>query len=359
MFSSLAVALLLAEANPSALELPPLQLHGFVDVFYGLNTNRPADRTSFLPGTGTTARRANELNLNAAAVDLSVEPKPVGMHLTLAFGSGPDVVHSAEPAGGATGTDIWRFVYQASVSATIPIGSGLLVEAGIYPSHIGLESFFSKDNWTYTRGWMGEFSPYYQAGVKVSYAFDAHWSAQLHFLNGWQTIGDNNRAKAVGSQVAWSSERVSIAFNTFAGPELPGDDSHWRLFGDLIAQVKPTSWLSLGATADVGRQDRSGGAALWHGAALFARIAVAPRAALALRAEYYDDRDGFFSGTAQVLREGTATLELRPADHLIVKLEARYDVSGSRVFAAERDGAGNPIFSKTQTLAIASAVAEF
>ena len=92
---------------------------------------------------------------------------------------------------------------------------------------------------------------------------------------------------------------------------------------------------------------------------ILARIAFVPRAALALRAEYYDDRDGFFSGNAQVLREGTATLELRPADHLIVKLEARLDVSGSRVFAAERDAAGNPTFSKTQTLAIASAVAEF
>ena len=88
MFPSLAVALLLAEANPSALELAPLQLHGFVDVFYGLNTNRPADHGSFLPGTGTTARRANELNLNAAAVDLSLQPRPVGFHLTLAFGSG-------------------------------------------------------------------------------------------------------------------------------------------------------------------------------------------------------------------------------------------------------------------------------
>ena len=140
---------------------------------------------------------------------------------------------------------------------------------------------------------------------------------------------------------------------------MPGDDSHWRLFGDLIAQVKPTSWLSLGATADVGRQDRAGGAALWHGAALFARIAVAPRAALALRAEYYDDRDGFFSGTAQVLREGTATLELRPADHLIVKLEGLIGRKKGMTQVFGEDGAGNPIFSKTQTLAIASAVAEF
>ena len=218
---------------------------------------------------------------------------------------------------------------------------------------------FSKDDWNYTRGWMGEFSPYYQAGLKIAYAFDAHWSAQLHLLNGWQTIGDNNRAKAVGTQLAWTSDRVAIGLNTFAGPELPGDDSHWRLFGDLTAQVKATPWLSLGATADAGRQDRPGEAAVWHAAALFARFALHPRAAFSVRAEYYDDVDGFFSGAPQVLREGTATLELRPDEHLILKIEARQDVAGARVFVGERDGAGNPTFSRTQTLAIASAVATF
>src|SRR5712692_7975259 len=279
MGSPLAIALLVAQATSPAAEPPTVQLHGWVDVFYGLNANRPADGTSFLPGTGTTARRANELNLNAAAVDVSLDPRPVGFHLTLAFGSGPEVVHSAEPGGSAVGPDVWRNVYQATVSYTAPIGSGLLFEAGIYPSHIGFESFFSKDDWNYTRGWMGEFSPYYQAGLKLAYSFDSHWSAQLHFLNGWQVIGDNNRAKAVGTQIAWTNDRVTLGFNTFAGPELPGDDSHWRLFGDLTAVIKATPWLSLGATADAGRQDRVEGAAVWHAAGLYARIALHPRAA--------------------------------------------------------------------------------
>ncbi|HEX9603878.1 MAG TPA: outer membrane beta-barrel protein, partial [Myxococcales bacterium] len=185
--------------------------------------------------------------------------------------------------------------------------------------------------------------------------FDAHWSAQLHFLNGWQVIGDNNRAKAVGTQLAWTNDRATLGFNTFAGPELPGDDSHWRLFGDLTATVKATSWLSLGATADAGRQDRPQGAAVWHAAGLYARIALHPRAALALRAEYYDDVDGFFSGAPQVLRDGTVTLEVRPDEHLIVKLEARHDRAGVAVFSGERE-AGTPTFSRTQTLAIASVV---
>jgi len=359
MLLSFASVLVLAQAAPPSVQVPPLRLHAFIDAFYALNTNRPADGTSFLPGTGTTARRANEMSLNAAALDLLVEPRPIGAHLTLAFGTGPEVLHAAEPAGSGIGPAVFRSVYQASISYTVPLGTGLLLEAGIYPSHIGFETFFSKDNWNYTRGWMGDFSPYYQAGVKAAYAFDAHWSAQIHLLNGWQVIGDNNRAKAVGTQLAWTGERATLAFNTFAGPELPGDDSHWRLFGDVTAQVKATNRLSLGATADVGRQDRPEGAALWHGAALYGRLALSNSAALAVRVEYYDDRDGFFSGRSQVLRDGTVTLEVRPDEHLIVKVEARHDRSGAAVFTAGRDAAGDLTYSRYQTLAIASAVAAF
>jgi hypothetical protein len=340
-------ALLLAEASPA--DAAGVALHGWVDVFYAFNANRPPDGASFLPGTGTTARRANEFNVNAAALDVSLDPKPVGFQLTVAFGSGPDVLHAAEPALPATGPEIWRSIYQASVSYTAPIGRGILLEAGIYPSHIGYETFFSKDNWNYTRGWMGEFSPYYQAGLKIAVPVDDHWSFQVHLLNGWQTIGDDNRAKAVGTQIAWTGEEVSVAFNTFAGPELPGDDSHWRLFADATATWKATGRLSLGATADLGRQDLPAGSAVWHAAALYARFAVHERAAVALRAEYYDDRDGFFSGTPQLLLDGTATLEVRPADHLLLKLEARQDHSDARVFVGH----------KAQTLALASANAYF
>jgi hypothetical protein len=330
-----------------------VQLHGWIDTYYAFNANRPADHASFLPGTGTTAVRANEFSVNAAALDVSLEPKPVGFHLTVALGTGLDVVHAAEPQGTGIGAEAWRAVYQASASYVVPVGSGLLVEAGIYPSHIGYETFFSKDNWNYTRGWMGEYSPYYQTGVKVSYSFDAHWSARIDVLNGWQLIGDNNRAKAVGTQVAWTSERATVAFNTFAGPELPGDDSHWRLFGDLTAQYKLTGALALGATVDVGWQDRAQRPALWHAASLYARQEISGRVAVALRAEYYDDRDGFMSGTPQTLLGGTATLEIRPADHLILKLEGRYDHSDASVFKTS-DGT-----SQSQALAVAGAVATF
>jgi len=126
--------MLLAQAGAGTPETPPIQLHGFIDAFYALNTNRPFDGASFLQGTGTTARRANEMSLNAAALDVVVDPAPVGLHLTLTFGTGTEVLHAGEMSGSGIGPAVWRSVYQASLSYVVPIGSGLLLEAGIYPS---------------------------------------------------------------------------------------------------------------------------------------------------------------------------------------------------------------------------------
>ncbi|TMA73035.1 MAG: hypothetical protein E6J67_17595 [Deltaproteobacteria bacterium] len=88
--------MLLAQAGAGTPETPPIQLHGFIDAFYALNANRPFDGASFLQGTGTTARRADELSLNAAALDIAVDPAPVGLHLTLAFGTGTEVLHAGD-----------------------------------------------------------------------------------------------------------------------------------------------------------------------------------------------------------------------------------------------------------------------
>lgn len=339
-----ATLLLLGQA---ALAEGPYQLHGFVDGYSSYNANRPLDRTSFAAGAGTTAQRASEFRVNLAALDLTVDPKPIGLHVTLGWGTGIDALHAAEPFLGP--------VYQAWASVRVPVGRGLVVDAGIFSSHVGFEGFFSKDNFNYTRSWMGELSPYYQAGLRASYAFDEHWSAQLHLLNGWQLAGDNNRGKTVGAQIAWSADRASISLNTLIGPELPGDDSHFRFFGDLVAQLRVLDWLTLAVTTDAALQQGPVADAHWFAAAGYARAALSKVVFVAVRVEQFEDRDGAISGAAQTLREGTATLEVRPVEALILKLEARHDWSSAPVF----HGTSPFALLTDQTLAIASAVASF
>jgi hypothetical protein len=328
---------------------PLLQLHGFVDTYYAANFNRPAPGESFALGAGTSGRRSGEFRINLAEIDVSRVPSPVGFHLSLAYGTGIDALHAAEPFLGA--------IYEAYASARVPVGRGLSLDAGIFASHVGFEGFFSKDNLNYTRSWMGEFSPYYQAGLRASYFFDEHWSAQLHLLNGWQLAGDDNRAKTLGTQLAWAGERGSVTLNTLIGPELAGDDTHWRFFGDLVAQVRLLEVLTLAATADAGLQQRPGGDATWQAAALYGRFALGKILAVCLRVELYRDAGGAISGVPQTLREGTATLEIRPADSLIIKLEARHDWSSAAIFASPRAANGAVSQLTRETLALASVVA--
>ncbi len=344
-----------APAQPASKWYDRVSVHGFLDGYYAWNDNSPRSHESFIPGTGTTAKRANELNLNLAAIDIVSDPKPVGFHLSLVAGNGADVVHAGEPKGTAIGKDVYRHIYQASLSYNAPIGKGLLIEAGVYPSHIGYEAFYSKDNWSYTRGWLTDLSPFYQTGVKASYSFNSHWSGQFHVMNGWQIIGENNNGKSVGTQIAYAGDRLSASFNTFAGPELANDSKHLRMFGDLVATWKATAKLSLGASIDRGRQALPDDAAAnWLGVAGYAHYAIDNHRAFAVRIERFRDPDNGISGTGQTLSEATLTYELRPVDNLILKFEGRHDHSTANVF-----GRGTDRTSPNQTLIVISAVAVF
>jgi hypothetical protein len=325
------VALALSAAASLRAE-EPVAFSGFVDLAGVYNANRPESHDNFIPGTGTSGKRANELMLNLVQVQWSraaTAVDPVGFTLALVAGEGADVVHAAESEG-------LRHVYQASVAYRLR--NGVLLEAGVYPSHIGMEGFYSKDNWSYTRSWLGELSPYYQTGIKASYAFDDRWSAQLHVLNGWQNIRDNDGGKSIGTQLAYTSGPVTASFNTYVDAN--------RRFGDVVVLVRVNPRLQLGASVDVAAE----GDARWQGAGGYARYAFDERHALAVRAEEFRDRDAAISGTAQTLREATLTYELRPREHLILKLETRYDRSTARAFAGGK---------RTELLAIAGAVVTF
>lgn len=350
----------IAEAVPG--NTPRLQVGGFVDGVFAYNFNKPADHANFLPGLGTSAKRDNELTVNLAQVDFVLAPEPVGFKLSLGFGNASEVVHGGEVRGIATGPDIWRNVIQASAQWQTKLGRGLLLEAGVFPNHIGLESFQTQLNWNYTRSWLGELSPYYQTGLKLAYPFSDRWSGQLHLLNGWQVIGDNNRGKSIGAQLAYSAGKFSISFNGIAGPELADNDDDVRALGDVVATWKATPSLSVGFSADVAREGRpDGNDASWKGVGLYARVAPKDsRTAFALRGEYYDDEDGAISGIAQTLKEVTATLEHRPIQRLILKLEGRYDRSSAPAFADDRPGPdGSPLRKRSQFLLLLGAVATF
>ncbi len=352
-----------------------VEAHGYVDVYAAYNANRPADGASFLPGTGTTAKRAGEIGLGQAALGVSLDPAPVGFNLTLHVGSGATILHEAEPVGPGLGPGAWNLVQRATVAGKVPIGRGLIVEAGIMPSHLGFEGYASQGNWSYTRSWMAEYSPYFQTGVRLEYEVAPAFTAGLYLVNGWQTVGDVNRGKSVGARLAYEGERLIVAIAGLAGPEQPNDDTSVRAIADLHAVVKATGWLRLAAAVDVGVDHRSPSRALvpgedaaagvpsaagWYGVAGYARAAVLPFLSVAARGEVFGDPRGAVSAYGQRIVEGTFTLEGRPHEAIVIKLEGRYDRSTTPVFGLSRLlASATPDRGRDQALVVLGAVARF
>ncbi len=312
---------------------PACLIGGFVDLYFAWNHAAGTDETSFYPGVGSSAKRANEFAVNLVALEISRAPEPVGFRVVAGAGTEMELLHGGEPQGEAAGPQIWDNLYQASLSYAIDRGREIVLEAGLYPGHIGFESPLPRDNWNYTQSIAGSFTPSYNAGIRTSVGLGKGWRAELHVGNGWQTIGDVNRSKSLGTRLAWDTETVSLAVNTWYGAEIPGNGSDYRRLLDLVALVRPAPGWAFAGESYAGRQERPSGADdRWSAFALWGRWEATERWTISARAERMQDASGTITGLAQTWDEATLTVALRPHPDLVVKLEGRRDRSDAAVF---------------------------
>ena len=98
-------------------------------------------------------------------------------------------------------------------------------------------------------------------------------------------------------------------------------------------QVNPNDNLSYYVNFDYGRDKNVGnGASKWYGLAGAVRQALGKKFAVAGRLEWFNDPDGFSTGTAQSVKEGTITGEYKMSSWLMSRLEFRDDWSNQPFF---------------------------
>lgn len=200
--------------------------------------------------------------------------------LAVQYGSAVVANYAPEPQ------EFWRYFQEAYVGYRV--APKFWIDAGIYFSHIGCESFISRRDITYTRSLVADNSPYYQTGIRATYEFSDDLRAQLHVIRGWQNISADESA-ALGTQVVWGGARgFQFTHNTFLG-----DVHGTRFFNDFIfAYQGESGWRSY-FTADVGMQQQreQGGTAWWHGWSLVTQYPLHEEVRLGTRVERYDDPD--------------------------------------------------------------------
>ena len=332
--------------NDAAWKEPPaVGIHGFADVFYVYDFNRPDGpyRQAFL----FNHNRHNEFNLNLGLLGLHLDHARYRARFTLQAGTYANDNYQAEPGA-------LRNVYEAWAGLALNRGNTLWVDAGILPSHLGFESAVSMDNWTFTRSLSTESSPYYLAGVRLSYQAGESWELAALMVNGWQRIQrlEGNSLPSFGTQVQFSpSDRMMINWSTFLGTDDPDVTRRMRYFSNLFGQFRLTERLGLLAGIDIGLQQETKGSSrydFWIAPTLIGQYSLDARWKTALRLEYYQDLEGVIIPVSDPNGFRTTgvswNLDYAPAPAVVCRLETRWLGSPYPVFRAEGGTEDNSVF---------------
>src|SRR5262249_16174769 len=179
-------------APPAAPSEPPWQYGGFVDLGYLLDFNHPSNRLFRNRGT---AFHVNEVDVNMAYAYIRKDVSPLerwGAELAIQTGEDPKLFGFSATAPNLPGSNWLRHLGRANVSYLAPIGKGLTVQGGIFNSFIGYDSLYGKDNFSYTRPWGADYTPYLMLGVNASYPFNDKLTGTLLVLNGYWHLANAN-----------------------------------------------------------------------------------------------------------------------------------------------------------------------
>jgi Putative beta-barrel porin-2, OmpL-like. bbp2 len=323
--------------------LGPTTLSGFVDLYYGQNFNNPSAQTNglrFFDGA------TNQFGLNLVELVVDKTPDPsnsrTGYHVALGFGQAMNAVNGSEPKGGL-GFD--QYLKEAYFSYLAPVGKGLQIDVGKFVTPAGAEVIETKDNWNYSRSILFSYAiPYYHFGMRAKYAFNDKYSLTGLFVNGWNNVIDNNTGKTYGLSFGWNpNKKFGVTQTYLAGPEENSTNHNLRQLSDTVITYSPTGKLSFMVNGDYGRGDRFvtntalntlSHPVFWTGLGGYVKYALTSHSAIATRYEYYDDHNGFTTGTLLPthFNEFTTTFERLMAHHIISRLEFRRDMSNQPVF---------------------------
>ncbi|MBI3594386.1 MAG: porin [Nitrospirae bacterium] len=329
-----------AKAPPAPKWYDTINVSGFVDAYYSYNGNTSG--TGSVAGDGNVYHnfdmKANDLNVSL--VELSIvkpidDKNPAGFTVTLGIGEAADVIACGGPCGSSAEAP-YKNVLQAYASMLlIP---GLQLDFGKYVTQMGAEVIESKSNWNYTRSLLFvEAIPYYHSGARLTYTVNDMLFVQGQVANGWNNVAENNNGKYYGIQFGVTPIKpLPIIINYAVSSEYAagGGTNDALSLLDIIATYNVTDSLSLMANYDMASQKQGVSAtqdAKWDGIAIYGKYAFTPTTAVAIRAEQFNDSDGYRTGVnagtgGQKLTEETLTLEHNSsAIGCLVRLELRHD----------------------------------
>jgi hypothetical protein len=341
-----APATVLAQAKPPAvptldkvLEASGITTSGYIDVGYSYaNKNLEAG----VAGTGTALRvfdnQNNSFALHQLGLTIAKQPKEgFGGLVNFTIGKDAQVIHSfPESAAPASMFDVTQAYMQYASGSLTVIG-------GKFTTLHGTEVIASTGNTNVSRSILFGAVPFTHTGLRATWALSDAVSLIAGVNNGWDQVTDQNRQKTAELGVTLTPIKpLSITVSGYSGDEISTvtGANGVRTTANVVASWAFTDAISVGLEYLTFSQDKAvaAGKAKYSGFAGYFTIMPTPKWRAVLRAEQFDDHDGFHFGTTGLATpqtkytEGTVTLAYLPADSFELRGEVRTDKADQAVF---------------------------
>ncbi len=276
--------------------LKKITFSGYAEVYYSYDFANPQnhEKSNFL----YNHKRYNEISANLIVAKANYTNKNTRANLGVMTGNYAQYNLSTEPA--------WaQLIYEANIGVKLSKKHTIWLDAGIMPSHIGFESAVSADCWTLTRSILAENSPYYETGLKLGYT-NKKENLNLAFLvlNGWQKIQKPNyiQQPSFGLQINYKpQENLVLNYSNFIGTDKPDSLKAVRTFHNFYLQYEPKNKVGLLIGFDIGTDKYNlSDYGIWYSPVAIVRYALSEKMRMALRGEYYFDKNQIIVSTNTV-----------------------------------------------------------
>lgn len=233
--------------------------------------------------------------------------------------------------------------YQFYAQAYLPnVGQGTTVKVGRFATHCSYELVQAVDTPFVSRAYMFQYNPFTHTGVWATTQLNDTWSVSYGAATGNDTFIDPaNRFTFLG-QIRWAPKdgKTSVLFNTSisdadynAAEAFPFYNYYGLLvihkFTDDLTYVLDSAYSHVNDVPNIGLAN-------WYGAANYLIYAVNKKLSTTLRAEVFDDPQGFRTGSKGLYTEATWGFAWSPIRSLMIRPSVRYDFNGySRPFEGD------------------------
>jgi hypothetical protein len=238
-----------------------------LDANYTHSFNDPIDNTV----VGSTAlSRNNEMQVSGVYLGGDFAYKQARAHIVTQFGTRSIVVprNDYSPYRGQYQlADVYRYLAEANAGYHFNVLHGINVDAGMFMSYIGLNSYYQVENWEYQASFTSDNTPWFFNGIRIQIFATKKLKIEPWIINGWQSYGMFNQQPGIGGNITWCpNENIKMLTNNYYGADaaLIPDRKRFHSDNSLLVRYfnrpksKGISKMAFSLTGDFGTEKGGG-----------------------------------------------------------------------------------------------------